>query len=168
MEHAKKMTLVDSNFAVDPRNIKRHYSSLDQSVVDILNRQDIDDYEKLILYRIALNKFLVNKKNLEADLDEPLKVQLNTPKTEEEPTPTTNQSVERRQEFKNETPASLPTHLSDTGAEAVETIPPKISSTTRSKKKKVANKKRSISSTTFPSPPLSRKRKRTRTQWISL
>ena len=76
MEHAKKMTLVDSNFAVDPRNIKRHYSSLDQIVVDILNRQDIDDYEKLILYRIALNKFLVNKKNLEADLDEPLKIQL--------------------------------------------------------------------------------------------
>ena len=146
------MTLVDSNFAVDPRNIKRHYSSLDQSVVDILYRQDIDDYEKLIFYRMALNKFLVNKKNLEVDLDEPFKVQLNTPKTEKEPTPITNQSVERRQEFKSETPASLPAHLSDTRAEAVETIPPKISTATRNRKKKVANKKRSISLTTFLSP----------------
>ena len=50
----------------------------------------------LILHRIALNKFLVNKKNLEADLNGQLKIQLNTPKTKEEPTPTTNQSVERR------------------------------------------------------------------------
>ena len=164
MEHAKKMTLVDSNFAVDPRNIKRHNSFLGQSVIDILNRKDIDDYEKLILYRIALNKFLVNKKKLEADLDESLKVQLNTPKIEE-PTPIKNQSVERRQEFKTETSTSLSSHLSDTRAEAVETIPPKISNTTR---QKVVNKKRSISSTTFLSPPLSRKRKRTRTQWISL
>ena len=168
MEHAKRMTLVDSNFAVDPRNIKRHYSSLDQSVVDILNREDIDDYEKLILYRIALNKFLVNKKNLEADLYEPLKVQLNTPNIEAEPTPATNQSVERQQEFKTETPAPSSSYLSDTRTEAVEIIPPKTSNTTRNKKKKVVNKKRSISSTTFPSPPLSRKRKRTRTQWISL
>ena len=88
-----------------------------------------------------MNEFLVNKKNLEADLDEPLKVQLNTPKTEEELTPTTNQSVERCQEFKTETPASLSSHLSDTRAEAVETIPPKISNTTRNKKKKLLTRK---------------------------
>ena len=84
-----------------------------------------------------MNKFLVNKKNLEADLDEPLKVQLTTPNTEEEPTPTTNQSVERRQEFKTETPASLFSHLFDTRAKAVETIPPKISNTNRNKEKKL-------------------------------
>ena len=141
MKHAKKIALADSNFAVDPRNIKRHYSSLDQSVVGILNRQGIDDYEKVILYRIALNKFLINKKNLEADLGEPLKVQLNTPKTKEEPTPTTNQSVKRHQEFKTEIPASLSSHLSDIRAEAVETIPPKISNTTRNKKKKLLTRK---------------------------
>ena len=87
MEHAKKMTLVDSNFAMDPRNIKRHYSSLDQSIVDILNQEHIDDYEKLIRYRIVLNKFLVNKKALETDLDESLKIQLNTSNIEAEPTP---------------------------------------------------------------------------------
>ena len=92
MEHAKRMTLVDSNFAVNLRSIKRHYSSLEQRVVDILNQQNINDYEKLIRYQIALNKFLVNKNALEADLDEPLKVQLNTPNIEEEPTPTTSQS----------------------------------------------------------------------------
>ena len=88
-----------------------------------------------------MNKFLINIKNLEADLDEPLKVQLNTPKIEEELTPTENQSVEKRQEFKTEIPASLPFRLSDTRAEAVKTIPPKISNTTRNKKEKLLTRK---------------------------
>ena len=107
MEHAKKITLTDSNFAINPQNIKRHYFSQDQSIVDILNRQDIDDYKKLILYRIALNKFLVNKKSLETDLSKPLKVQLKTPKIEEESASTMNQSVEKRHQIKNESPAPL-------------------------------------------------------------
>ena len=160
MEHAKKMTLVDSNFAIDPRNIKRHYSSLDQSVVDVLNRQDIDDYDKLVLYRIALNKFLVNKRALESDLDEPLKVSIDSPKKEQEPVLATNQQV--KDEVYSSTSTTLPT-LSETAKEVVESIPSKKSTGNRRKKRKVTVKERTV-----PSPPLSRKRKRTRTQWISI
>jgi hypothetical protein len=62
MENVKKMMLIDSNFATgDFRNVKRHYSLLDQNISDVLNRQDIDDHGKLILYRNALTKFLINR-----------------------------------------------------------------------------------------------------------
>ncbi len=160
MEHTKKMTLVDSNFVIDPRNIKRHYSSLDQSVVDVLDRQDIDDYGKLILYRIALNKFLVNKKALESELEEPLKVAVDSSKVEEKPVLATDQQV--KDEVAASTSTTFPS-LFETTKEAIETSRSKKSSNNRRKKRKVTIKDRSIHS-----PPLSRKRKRTRTQWISL
>ena len=88
-----------------------------------------------------MNKFLVNKKNLEADLDKLLKVQLSTPKFEETLTPTTNQCVERRKEFKTEIPASLSSQLSYIRIVTVVTIPPKISNTIRNWKKKLLTRK---------------------------
>lgn len=160
MEHAKKMALVDSNFVIDPRNIKKHYSSLDQSVVDVLNRQDIDDYGKLVLYRIALNKFLINKRALETDLDEPLKVTVDSSKVEGEPVLATSQLV--KDEIAASTSTKFPS-LTETAKETVETSRSKKFTNKSRKKRKVTVKERTV-----PSPPLSRKRKRTRTQWISL
>ena len=160
MEHAKKMALVDSNFVIDPRNIKKNYSSLDQNVVYVFNRQDIDNYGKLVLYRIALNKFLINKRALETDLDEPLKVTVDSSIVEGEPVLATSQQV------KEEVAASTSItflSLTETAKQAVETSHSKKSTNKSRKKRKITVKERTV-----PSPPLSRKCKRTRTQWISL
>ena len=100
------MRLVDSNFVIDPRNIKKHYSSLDQSVADVLDRQDIGDYGELVFYQIVLNKFLIIKKSLESDLDEPLKVTIDKSNTEEEPVIATNQNVGKYPQVKKEITAS--------------------------------------------------------------
>jgi hypothetical protein len=80
MENVKKMMLIDSNFATgDFKNVKRHYSLLDQNISDVLNRQDIDDHGKLILYRNALTKFLINRQTIEKEIEDPLKVQTASP-----------------------------------------------------------------------------------------
>ena len=64
MEHARKLMLVDpANF--DVRNVKRHYTLLDQSISDVLDRRDVDARTKLQLYQAAVNKFLLNKQNVE-------------------------------------------------------------------------------------------------------
>lgn len=77
------MLLVDPNYfshGNDFRNIKRHHSLLDQSISDVLNREDVNDYDKLKLYQNALGKFLVNRQNVEFELDKPIKVQTEEPK----------------------------------------------------------------------------------------
>ena len=71
MEHARKMLLVDPG---DFRNIRQHHSLLDKSISDVLSRRDVGDEEKLSLYQQALNKFLVNRRVIERELEEPLKV----------------------------------------------------------------------------------------------
>ena len=47
MEHAKKVRLVDDNFAsggfVDLKNIKKHYSELDSAISQVLVRDEVDD-----------------------------------------------------------------------------------------------------------------------------
>ena len=78
MEHARKLMLVDPN-NFDVRNVKRHYTRLDQSISDVLDRRDIDERTKLQLYQAAVNKFLLNKQNVESELKEPLKVELSEP-----------------------------------------------------------------------------------------
>ena len=78
MEHAKKLMLVDpANF--DVRNVKRHYTFLDQSISDVLDRRDVDARTKLQLYQAAVNKFLLNKQNVENELKGPVKVELSEP-----------------------------------------------------------------------------------------
>jgi hypothetical protein len=74
MEHAKKWMLVDPS--VDLRNVKRHYGALDQNISNVLNRQDVDDREKLRLYQTALNKFLNNRQSVESELNKPVEVEL--------------------------------------------------------------------------------------------
>ncbi len=76
MEHAKKLMLVDP---ADVRNIKRHYSLLDQNISDVLSREDVDDRAKLRLYQSALNKFLINRQSVENELNAPLKVNVTAP-----------------------------------------------------------------------------------------
>ena len=80
MEHAKKMMLVDTNF--DIGNIKRRHTLLDQNISEVLDRQDIDDREKIKLYQQTLNKYLVNRKLIENELNRPLKVEVAANKTE--------------------------------------------------------------------------------------
>jgi len=80
MEHAKKWLLVDPS--LDARHTKRHYSALDQNISDVLNRQDVDDREKLRLYQVALGKFLANRQSVESELNELAKVP-EPPKTSE-------------------------------------------------------------------------------------
>ena len=70
MKHVRKMLLVDP---VDFRNISQHHSLLDKSISDVLSRRDVDE-EKLSLYQQALNEFLVNRRVIERELEEPLKV----------------------------------------------------------------------------------------------
>ena len=70
--------LVDpANF--DVRNVKRHYTLLDQSISDVLDRRDVDARTKLQLYQAAVNKFLLNKQNVENELKGPVKVELSEP-----------------------------------------------------------------------------------------
>jgi hypothetical protein len=77
MEHVKKMMLIDSH---DFRNVKQHHSAIDRDISDVLNRQGLDDVEKLRLYQQTLNKFLISRQNIENELDKPFKVeQTNTP-----------------------------------------------------------------------------------------
>jgi hypothetical protein len=76
---ARKMMLVDAN-TPDLHNVTRHHSELDRNISDILNRQDLDDYDKLKLYHHTLNKFLVNRRAVESELDQPVKVQQVEPK----------------------------------------------------------------------------------------
>jgi hypothetical protein len=76
MEHAKKMMLVDA----DLRNVKRYYSLLDENISRVLNRQDIADRDKLTLYQQALNKYLANRKTVEHELNQPIKVEVAPPK----------------------------------------------------------------------------------------
>ena len=80
MEHAKKMMLVDTNF--DIGNIKRRHTLLDQNISEVLDRQDLDDREKIKLYQQTLNKYLVNRKLIEKELNRPLKVEVAANKTE--------------------------------------------------------------------------------------
>ena len=74
MEHAKKMMLIDAS--TDLRNVKMHHTALDQSISDVLNRGDVDDYVKIKLYQDALNKFLISRENVEEEFKSPLKVQV--------------------------------------------------------------------------------------------
>ena len=41
---------------------------------DVFSRRDVGDEEKLSFYQLALNKFLVNRRVIEKELEEPLKV----------------------------------------------------------------------------------------------
>lgn len=80
---AKKMFLVDSNYATtaDLRNVKKHHSALDRNISEVLERRDLDDEDKLTLYRQALNKYLINRRLVESELEErPPKVRLAEPK----------------------------------------------------------------------------------------
>ena len=80
MDRTKKMYLVDSNYP-DLRNVKKHYSDLDRNVSEVLERRDLKDDEKLTLYHQALNKFLINRRAVETELEEkPPKIRLATPK----------------------------------------------------------------------------------------
>ena len=80
MERVKKMYLVDSVYP-DLRNVKKHYSDLDRNVSEVLERRDIKDDEKLALYHQALNKYLINRRAVETELEEkPPKIRLETPK----------------------------------------------------------------------------------------
>lgn len=67
--------LVDSNFMPDTRNVKKRYSELDESISDVLHRDDLNEYDKAVLYRRALSRYLVNKQTLEHEFDRPVKVQ---------------------------------------------------------------------------------------------
>lgn len=78
MEHARKLMLVDPA-NLDVRNVKRHYTLLDQSISDVLDRRDVDVRTKLQLYQAAVNKFLLNKQNVENELKGPLKFELSEP-----------------------------------------------------------------------------------------
>jgi hypothetical protein len=49
---------------------------LDQNISDVLNRSDIDDASKLRLYQQALNRFLVNRRVVEDELNKPVQVKL--------------------------------------------------------------------------------------------
>ncbi len=69
------MLLVDANVSNDFKNVRRHYSLLDQTVSDVLNRNDMNDYDKIKLYQQALNKYIVNRDNIVTELDKPVKVQ---------------------------------------------------------------------------------------------
>jgi hypothetical protein len=78
MERARKMYLVDS---ADLRNVKKRYSDLDKNISEVLERENLDDGEKLTLYRQALNKYLINRRLVESELEEkPPKVRVSTPK----------------------------------------------------------------------------------------
>ena len=68
------MMLVDANF--DLGNIKRRHTLLDQSISEVLDRQNLDDREKIKLYQHTLNKYLVNRKLIENELNLPLKVEV--------------------------------------------------------------------------------------------
>ena len=71
---------VDSNYP-DLRNVKKHYSNLDRSVREVLERRDLKDDEKLTLHYLALHKFLINRRAVETELKEkPLKICLVAPK----------------------------------------------------------------------------------------
>ena len=73
------MYLVDSVYP-DLRNVKKHYSDLDKNVSEVLERRDIKDDEKLALYHQALNKYLINRRAVETELEEkPPKIRLETP-----------------------------------------------------------------------------------------
>ena len=73
------MYLVDSNYP-DLRNVKKHYSDRDKNVSVVLERRDLKDDEKLTLYYQALNKFLINRRAVETELEEkPPEVRLAAP-----------------------------------------------------------------------------------------
>jgi hypothetical protein len=75
MEHARKMLLVDANVSNDYKNMKRYYSMLDQSVSDVLNRDDLNEYDKIKLYQQTLNKYIIHRDNVVNELEQPVKVQ---------------------------------------------------------------------------------------------
>jgi hypothetical protein len=82
MQYTKKMMLVDAqNFGNDFRNIKRHLSSLDLGISEILERDDISDRDKLHLYQQSLRKFLLNRQQVENALNTPLNVKLDDQQT---------------------------------------------------------------------------------------
>ena len=62
------MLLVDPD---DFRNIRQHHSLLNKSISDVSTRRD---EKKLSLHQQTLNKLLVNKRVIERELEEPLKV----------------------------------------------------------------------------------------------
>jgi hypothetical protein len=80
MEHAKKVRLVDDNFAsgglVDLKNIKKHYSELDSAISQVLVRDEVDDRAKARQYQQALNKFLINRDAYQRDLEKPVTVDI--------------------------------------------------------------------------------------------
>ena len=94
----KKMTLVDSNFAIDQRNIKK--KTLLFAWLKRCWHFESTRYRRLWeahSLSSALNEFLAIKKSLETDHSEPLKVHLETPKIEEESASAPKQSVKKRQ-----------------------------------------------------------------------
>ena len=79
MERVKTMYVVDSVYP-DLRNVKKHYSDLDRNVSEELERRYIKDDEKLTLYHQALNKYLINRRAVEIELEEkPQKIRLDEP-----------------------------------------------------------------------------------------
>jgi hypothetical protein len=72
---AKKMMLVDANFGTDLRSINRHYSALDQNITNVLERSDLNDFDKLKLYQHALSRFLISKQEVEGEASKPVSVQ---------------------------------------------------------------------------------------------
>lgn len=72
---AKKMMLIDAANFNDLRSAKRHYSALDQNVSNVLDRQDLNDFDKLKLYQHTLSRFLINKQEVENEVSKPVNVQ---------------------------------------------------------------------------------------------
>lgn len=74
---AKKMMLIDANFVGgnDLRSTKKHYSTLDQNVSNVLERTDLSDSDKLKLYQHALSRFLIGKQEAEGEAGKPVAVQ---------------------------------------------------------------------------------------------
>ena len=51
------MMLIDANF--DLGNIKRQHTLLNQNISEVLDRQDLDNQEKIKLYQQTSNKYLL-------------------------------------------------------------------------------------------------------------
>ena len=73
MEHVKKLMLVGP-VKFDTWRVKRRCGKLDQNISAVLDREVVNDYEKIKLYQTALIKFLVNWQVVENELEEPIKV----------------------------------------------------------------------------------------------
>jgi hypothetical protein len=147
MEHVKKMMLIDSH---DFRNAKRHHLAIDQDISDVLNRQGLDDTEKLRLYQQTLNKFLLSRQNIESELDKPVKVEQITA------------SVQDRKEVADDggnVKIARETKETSKKEEGLQKLLPKTKKVKKTPKKDVKSFFASLTDT------LPRKRKRTQKNW---